>query len=139
MQYVKKARQKKLSTGARLLNSLEMRLDNIVFRLGFAPTIPAARQLIIHGHIFVHEKKRDIPSAQCQVNDTIRFSKKKNTIQYKNTSKILSALPNNFKKPEFVELDSTNLIGKIQRNLLRRDINLNINELLVLEYYSRNL
>ena len=61
LKYVKKARKSKGSSGSLLLNFLEMRLDNIVFRLGFAPTIMAAKQLVSHGHILVNDKIVDIP------------------------------------------------------------------------------
>ena len=128
MQYVKKARQKKISTGEILLNNLEMRLDNIVFRLGLAPTIPAARQLITHGHILLNGKKRNIPSSQCKINDCISLNKSKsNTIEKINTL------------PEFLTLDYKNATGRIQRYATRNEMDLNINELLVIEYYSRNL
>jgi small subunit ribosomal protein S4 len=66
LKYVRNARRIKGSTGEALLQLLEMRLDNIVFRLGMAPTIPAARQLVNHGHICVNTKRVSIPSYQCQ-------------------------------------------------------------------------
>ena len=131
MQYVKKARQKKISTGEILLNNLEMRLDNIVFRLGIAPTIPAARQLITHGHILLNGKKRNIPSSQCKINDFISINQSKsNTIEMRKVTHTL---------PEFLTFDSKNATGQIQRYAARNEMDLNINELLVIEYYSRNL
>ena len=77
IRYVRKARKIKGSTGEILLQLLEMRLDNIVFRLGIAPTIAAARQLIGHGHIIVNNEKVTIPSYQCKPKDSISVSKKK--------------------------------------------------------------
>jgi len=77
IRYVRQARSAKNSTGEVLLQLLEMRLDNIVFRLGLAPTIPAARQLINHGHFLVNNKKVDIPSYQCKQNDKITVSNRK--------------------------------------------------------------
>nr|YP_010500119.1 ribosomal protein S4 [Gormaniella terricola]UWV18296.1 ribosomal protein S4 [Gormaniella terricola] len=74
--YVELARKSKGSTGRVLLRLLEMRLDNIVFRLHMAPTIAAARQLISHGHILVNKKKVTIPSAQCKPNDLITAAPK---------------------------------------------------------------
>jgi len=71
LRYVRDARKIKGSTGEALLQLLEMRLDNIVFRLGMAPTIPAARQLVNHGHICVDGKRLSIPSYQCQAGETI--------------------------------------------------------------------
>lgn len=137
IQYVRKARQKKISTGEILLNNLEMRLDNIVFRLGFAPTIPAARQLITHGHILLNGKKRNIPSSQCKINDSISINKaKSNRMEKIKTTHTL---------PKFLTLDSNNMTGTVQHYAARNEKNernkmdLNINELLVIEYYSRSL
>ena len=125
IQYIQKARQKKKSTS--VLHPLEMRLDNIVFRLGFAPTLPAARQLITHGHIFLNGKKSDIPSLECQIHDWITLSETiKNKIQLE-TKEL----------PPFLSMDYKNLIGKVNKNASREDIGLNINELLIIEYYSR--
>lgn len=117
LQYVKIARKIKISET--LLRLLEMRLDNIVFRLGFAPTLPAARQLITHGHVFLNGKKKDIPSSQCQIHDVITLQK---------TS-------HNLNIPKFLLLTENG--GKIQQYPSRDEIGLNINELLVIEYYSR--
>ena len=69
--YVREARRRKGSTGEILLQLLEMRLDTIVFRLGFAPTIAAARQLISHGHVQINSHRINIPSYLCKINDTI--------------------------------------------------------------------
>nr|YP_009519524.1 ribosomal protein S4 [Udotea argentea]AYC65574.1 ribosomal protein S4 [Udotea argentea] len=125
MQYVKKALKEQTSAGKKLLTILEMRLDNIVFKLGFAPTLPAARQLITHGHINLNGQRRTIPSSQCSVNDLITMNKN-----------IKTNVPMQ-RLPSF--LTCQGLTGKIQRSVLSKDINLNINELLVIEYYSRNL
>ena len=75
--YVKESRRLPGATGSILLQLLEMRLDNIAFRLGFASTIPGARQLVTHGHILVNGKKVDIPSFQCQPKDIITVKQKK--------------------------------------------------------------
>src|SRR6478672_9266089 len=75
--YVREARRKKGSTAFFLMQLLEMRLDTIIFRLGLAPTIPAARQFVNHGHILINAKKINIPSFQCQPNDKISIKKKK--------------------------------------------------------------
>ena len=71
LRYVRDAKRIKGSTGEALLQLLEMRLDNIVFRLGMAPTIPAARQLVNHGHICINGKRVSIPSYQCQTSDIV--------------------------------------------------------------------
>ena len=137
LQYVKVARKQKISAGETLLRLLEMRLDNIVFRLGFAPTLPAARQLISHGHVFLNGQKKDIPSSQCKINDFITLQPY--MLQKYNPSSGLADGKGIRSIPKFLKLDSQNLIGKIQQYPSRDDIGLNINELLVIEYYSRNL
>nr|AOP19079.1 ribosomal protein S4 [Halimeda discoidea] len=128
LQYVKIARKQKISAsaGETLLRLLELRLDNIVFQLGFAPTLPAARQLITHGHVLLNGKKKDIPSYQCNINDLITLTQK---IQKQKVLRVSI--------PKFLNLDSQNLVGKIQQYPSR--FGLVINELIVIEYYSRNL
>ena len=73
---IKQARRSKKNTGTRLLELLEARLDNIVFRAGFARSIPAARQLVNHGHFLLNGRKTDIPSAKVKVGDTIQIKEK---------------------------------------------------------------
>ncbi len=74
--YAEEAQRAKGQTGEKLLQLLETRLDNLVYRLGFAPTRPAARQLVTHGHILVDGKKVNIPSYQVQPNQTIGVAAK---------------------------------------------------------------
>ncbi len=81
VQYVRKAKKAKESTGQVLLQLLEMRLDNIVFRLNMAPTIGAARQLINHGHIKVNQKRVNIPSFMCKPKDVISVSMKPKSLK----------------------------------------------------------
>ena len=81
IQYVKKAKKSKESTGQILLQLLEMRLDNIVFRLGMAPTIMAARQLVNHGHICVNTRKVDIASYNCKPKDVISVRMKQQSLK----------------------------------------------------------
>lgn len=126
--YVRKARQKKNSTGEMLLKLLEMRLDNIIFRYGYAPTIPAARQLITHGHILLNGKTNNIPSYQCKVNDIISFKKE---LFKKKESFVASA-------PPYLQ-NGTSSVVKIEQEISRKDVGLDVNELLVIEYYSRSL
>lgn len=127
LQYVREAkiqaRKKQISTVKILLNGLEMRLDNIIFKLGFVPTIPSARQLITHGHICLNGKKITIPSFQCSKNDIITWKK-----------------PRKIKVKKFQQsfLSRRNKNVKVQQHALQKK-SLNINELLVIEYYSRNL
>lgn len=77
IKYMKEAKRRKESTGQALLEILERRLDNVVFRLNMAPTIPAARQIVAHGHIFVNGQKVNIPSYRCQIKDVISVASKK--------------------------------------------------------------
>ena len=127
--YLKKARRMNGSTGILLLQLLEMRLDNIVFRLGLGSTIPESRQLVNHGHILVNGQVVTIPSFQCKKGDTIKVKvKSKNRIKTKLNSTVL---------PKFLEFDPENLQGHVKNLIEREQVGLNINELLVVEYYSR--
>lgn len=170
--YYRAAKRKQGSTGNILLELIESRLDCLVYRLGFATTIPAARQLINHGHILVNNKPVNIPSFLCRKEDLISVKQKesskllvsnalnfieqrrkvlvrrqKNIIQRKLTrfSKRKVDLKKVLKKtfpvrdllPEHLSLDLENLSGKIIGNIKRNDISLRINELKIIEYYSR--
>nr|YP_009326856.1 30S ribosomal protein S4 [Caulerpa racemosa]ANJ70735.1 30S ribosomal protein S4 [Caulerpa racemosa] len=123
--YVRKAQRKKNSTGEMLLKLLEMRLDNIIFRYGYAPSIPAARQLITHGHILLNGKTNNIPSYQCKINDIISFKKE----LFKKKESIVA--------PSYLQ-NRTSSVVKIKQEISREDVVLKINELLVIEYYSRS-
>jgi small subunit ribosomal protein S4 len=130
--YVKEARRVSGATGFNLLKLLEMRLDNIIYRLGIVPTIPSARQFITHGHVRVNGKKLNIPSFQCKVSDIISIkitseSLAKNQIQLSSPALLGS----------FLDFDKEKLIGKINSIVNRDDINLNINELAIVEFYAR--
>ncbi len=131
IKYVREARRRKGSTGEILLQILEMRLDNILFRLGFAPTIAAARQLISHGHICINSKPITIPSYLCKVNDLIQVSERsRNFIK---NSLLVTQLPTH------LELNTLTLTAKVNNYVARDQISLGINELLVVEYYSRKV
>ena len=127
--YIKKARRMNGSTGVLLLQMLEMRLDSIVFRLGLASTIPESRQLINHGHIRVNGQAVSIPSFQCKKGDSIEVKAK--------SKNIIKMGSNSLPLPKFLELDQENLKGRIKYIIGREEVGLNINELLVVEYYSR--
>lgn len=134
VRYVKKARRVGGSTGLVLLQLLEMRLDNTVFRMTMAPTIPAARQLVNHGHIMVNGRVVDISSYQCRIGDVIsvRDSDRSRTLVKANTDN-----PGLANLPSHLEFDKGNLVGKVNGIVEREWIALNINALLVIEYYSR--
>ncbi|MGA1622355.1 MAG: 30S ribosomal protein S4 [Synechocystis sp.] len=134
VRYVKKARRATGSTGQALLELLEMRLDNTVFRLGMAGTIPGARQLVCHGHITVNGKVLDIPSYQCRPGDVIGVRDRDRSRNFVNTNMEFPGLAN---LPSHLEFDKNTLVGKVNSVIEREWIALQINELLVIEYYSR--
>lgn len=136
LNYIKKARKKKGSSGRLLLTLLEMRLDNIVFRLGFASTIMAAKQLINHGHVCVDGILVNIPSFACQPKNVIRI--KKSTVSQNLVRKNLEFLET-LLIPPHLSLNKDTLEAKIVSLVNRKSISLVINELLVIEYYSRKL
>ena len=135
--YIKEARRRKGVTGLILLQLLEMRLDTICYNLGFASTIGQARQIVNHGHILVNNKRVNIPSFQCRINDKIRIqqkSKSKNLVERNlNINKAFS----NFKLLTHLKLNEDTLEATVLDFCDRTDINLDTNELLVIEYYSR--
>ena len=152
--YYKKAKNSRGATGTLLLELLEARLDCIVYRLGFAATIPAARQLINHGHILVNTKLVTIPSFICKPGDKISIRERersKNLISttfemqqqkrklIKRRMKRVNLTKSRFHSllPIHLEVDEETLHGKIISNINRKDVLLRINELKVIEYYSR--
>ena len=132
--YVKEARRRKGVTGLILLQLLEMRLDTICFTLGFAKSIAQARQLVNHGHITVNKKVITIPSFQCRLNDMISVKEKstsQNLIQNNVKTNPRTDIPYNLK------FDNSKLEATVLDYCDRNDIPLQLNELLVIEYYSR--
>lgn len=114
--YVKKAKRLRGSTGEVLLQMLEMRLDNTVFRLGMAPTVNAARQLVGHGHILVNGKKLDIPSYLCKPKDTISIrAKKESQDLVKRFVEINTTII-----PPHLSLNTQNLVAVVN-NIVSRD------------------
>jgi len=132
--YIKEARRRQGVTGLILLQLLEMRLDSICFTLGFGPTIANARQLVTHGHITVNGKVVSIPSFQCRIGDVIG-------VKPKTTSKTI--IENNLKnirfvdRPTHVKFDNEKMEGTVTNYCERNEILLELDELLVIEYYSR--
>ena len=135
--YIKEARRRNGVTGLILLQLLEMRLDTICYNLGFASTIGQARQIVNHGHILVNNKVVSIPSFQCRINDQIRPKEKstsKNLVKLNlQNNKSISYL----KLLNHLKLDEDKLEATVLDFCDRNDISLEINELLVIEYYSR--
>ncbi len=118
--------------GVNFLILLESRLDNVVYRMGFARTRAAARQLVNHGHIQVNGKKVDIPSAQVSVGDVVGL--RENSL---NMKVVAEALESNISNPGFVEVDKENKKGTFVRLPERSELNQEINESLIVEYYNR--
>lgn len=136
VRYVKRARSLKGSTGKILLRLLEMRLDNVIFRVGLAPTIPFARQIINHGHVLVNNKKMNIPSYQCQLNDKISIKTIKKVSSWaKKVNNIKSEITST---PSHLNLNERENSITILNNIQHEEVGLNLNELLIVEYYSRS-
>ena len=119
-------------TGTNLFILLESRLDNLVYRMGFATTRRAARQLVNHGHILVNGKKVDIPSVQVKPGSTIEVKEKS-----RNMACITASLESTLSFKDFVEVDKDNKKGKYVRLPERKELNNEVNELLIIEYYNR--
>ena len=118
--------------GENLFILLESRLDNIVYRIGFASTRRGARQLVNHGHITVNGKKVDIPSYRVKPGDVIAI--KENSSDHKG---IEIALANKVKRPEFINYDEKKRVATYVRYPERSELNADINESLIVEFYSR--
>lgn len=119
--------------GENLLRILESRLDNLVYRIGFATTRKGARQLVNHGHITVNGKKVDIPSYQVKPGDVIGLKDSDKEMAVVKAS--LEALHN---RVEFVTFDEKKMEGTYVRLPERSELNADIDEALVIEYYNRN-
>jgi small subunit ribosomal protein S4 len=136
VRYVKKARAQEGSTGTNLLKLLENRLDNICFRLGFGPTVPGARQLVNHGHVTVTGRVVDIPSFQCKAGDVVAIRERK---QSKKLAEGNLEFPGLANIPPHLELDKNKQVAKVISRCEREWVALEINELLVVEFYSRKV
>ncbi len=118
--------------GENFLKLLESRLDNLVYRIGFASSRRAARQLVNHGHVTVNGKKVDIPSYRCKVGDVIAIKESdKDLAVVKNALEALS------KRVEFVDFNEKDMAGTFIRLPERSELNADINESLIVEFYNR--
>jgi small subunit ribosomal protein S4 len=123
------------ATGENLLRILESRLDSVVFRLGFAESRKQARQVVRHGHITLNSRRTDIPSALVRPGDVVGVHPKSRENEYFKT--VADTLTRKT-VPRWLELDPANLSGRVTDRPLRGDIEgINVNESLVVEYYSR--
>ena len=118
--------------GENLFRLLESRLDNLVYRIGFATTRRGARQLVNHGHITFNCKKVDIPSYRCKPGDVIGI--KETDRELKVVLDSLSALA---KRAEFITYDEAKMAGTFVRYPERTELNGNVNESLIVEFYNR--
>jgi small subunit ribosomal protein S4 len=132
--YYEKASKKVGITGDALLQMLEMRLDNVVFRLGFGITRAQARQLVSHGFFEIKGKKVNIPSYQLKVGDEIAVRENKRKSKY--MQNIAQTLPN-VKTVEWVSLNPGSFTGKVLSVPTRDQLDTSINSQLIVEHYSR--
>ena len=132
--YYEKAERKQGITGEILLQELERRLDNVVFRMGFANTRREARQLVNHAHFTVNGKRVNIPSYQVKPGDVVAVSEKS-----RSTTKFKSLLEENGKKacPKWIEKANDSFEGKIIAMPARDDIDYDVAEHLIVELYSK--
>ena len=136
MNYIRQAKKIKGATGTVLLQLLEMRLDNIVFRLGMAPTIAAARQIVGHKHIMVNNTCVSIASYQCQPGDVIGIKDSPSTKKLVENFLESPALSN---IPQHLDFDKKNIKAKVLGIVDREWVALKLNELFVIEFYSRKI
>ncbi len=130
----KEAEKKHGITGDNLIQLLERRLDNVIFRLGFAKSRAQARQIVRHAHILVNGKKVNIPSYLVEVDDVIEIKEKSHSIP---DFKALKEGEIDINIPSWLEVDRENLKGKVVKLPSKEDLDLPVDEKLVVEYYSR--
>jgi len=132
--YVKKAFRQPDSTGQNLIKQLEVRLDNVTYRLGFADSRRQARQLVLHGHFLVDARKTDIPSYSVRPGDVISWKESKKDSEY---VKIMTADLPKRRVPEWLELDVANLKATVLRLPNEDELETTIDTRLIVEFYSR--
>ncbi len=131
--YYLKAANMKGITGDNLMRLLELRLDNVVFRLGLAKTRRAARQIVNHGHIRVNDMKVDIPSYQVKVGDKITLRKRSEESElFKGLREGTGTMT-----PKWLPYAAPNLTGTVAALPAREDIDLQLQENMIVEFYSR--
>lgn len=131
--YVAAALKSKEPTGATLLRLLEQRLDAVVYRLGLAPSIWAARQLVGHGHVLLDDKRVDIPSHQVKPGQTVALSEKILKSAQIAIWRERGAIP----PPPYLEVDRERMRGRLVRAPERDEIPVPIDDRLIVEFYSR--
>lgn len=121
-------------TGENLLRILEMRLDNVVYRLGFADSRRQARQVVRHGHITLNGRKTDIPSCAVKVGDVIAWNQKSTGTEY---YKMMAERIDDKVVPSWLSLDRDTLVGHVLTPPARSDVEIKLDDKSVVEYYSR--
>jgi small subunit ribosomal protein S4 len=132
--YFEKAEQRKGMTGENLLRMLEMRLDNVVFRMGFASSRAQARQFVSHGHFAVNGRPTNVPSYATKVGDRIEVRESR---RGREAFKVAAETMKAAQIPEWVSVDPAKLSGTVLAEPAREQMPLEFNEQLVVEYYSR--
>ena len=132
--YYKKAERQKGMTGENLMIMLELRLDNVLFRLGFARTRKEARQIVDHKHVLVNGKQVNIPSYLIKAGDVIEIKEgKKASVRYKDITEVTAGRL----VPEWLEADAENLKGTVKNLPTREMIDVPVDEMLIVELYSK--
>ena len=132
--YYQKAQKKPGMTGENLMIILETRLDNVIFRMGFARTRKEARQIVDHKHVLVNGKQVNIPSYLIKVGDVIEIKEKcKGSQRYKDIIEVTGGRT----VPAWVEVDQENLKGEIKELPKRDEIDVPVDEMLIVELYSK--
>ncbi len=132
--YVDKAFRQAESTGQNLIRQLETRLDNVAYRLGFADSRRQARQIVLHGHLTVGDRKTDIPSYSVRPGDVIEWKESRKDSEY---AKLMSADLPKRPVPAWLELDVANLKATVRRLPSDEELDTAIDTRLIVEYYSR--
>jgi small subunit ribosomal protein S4 len=132
--YYDEALRKTGVTGEILVRVLESRLDNVVYRLGFADSRKQARQLVRHGHIALNEKKMDIPSAQLKIGDQVTFTSRGSKSEY---AKILQETIKSKQAPGWLSLDMTSMRGRVISEPTLEQAEAFFDPNVIVEYYSR--
>ncbi len=134
VRYVREAVARPGNTGTNLIVMLECRLDNVVHRLGFSSTIWGARQFVSHGHVLVDGKKVDIPSFRVAPGQTISLAPK-----MRENPIILDALDQRSNVPGYMSFDRNAMAGRLMALPERADIPVQVDERLIVEFYSRSV
>jgi small subunit ribosomal protein S4 len=132
--YFEEAARRRGVTGEQLLGLLERRLDNVVFRLGFAPTIPAARQLVTHGHVLVNGRRVDRASAQVNSGDEVSMSERGRKIA--GVAQSVESGPQ-VAVPGYLERGADGYSGRVTGSVTRPDIPFIVDDTAIVEFYAR--